>query len=245
MTIDNDDQLEALKEVGGIVRETIDLMAAAVRPGISTLELDEIGAVHLASKGARSAPQLAYDFPSSTCISINDEIAHGIASDRVLEDGDIVNIDVSAEKNGYFGDSGRSMPVGIGHTHLEKLCADTKTALRKAVYACRAGQKINAIGRVIEKEAARGGYTVIPDLCGHGVGASIHEEPQVYNTYHREAREKLGRGLVITIEPFFTNGSGEICEADDGWTLKTRDGSIAAQFEHSFVVTKGQPIILT
>ncbi len=245
MTIDNDDQLEALKEVGRIVRETIDLMQLAVRPGITTRELDELGAKNLAREGATSAPQLAYNFPSATCISVNDEVAHGIAGDRVLENGDIINIDVSAEKNGYFGDSGRSMPVGAGHESLEKLCMDTKTALRKAIYTCTAGQRINAIGRVVEKEAARGGYTVIPDLCGHGVGASIHEEPQVFNTYVKEAREKLGRGLVMTIEPFFTHGIGEIYEADDGWTLKTTDGSIAAQFEHSFVVTKGQPIILT
>ncbi len=245
MTIDNDSQLEALKEIGRIVRETIDLMSLAVWPGVSTLELDELGARNLARQGATSAPQLAYDFPSATCISINDEVAHGIAGDRVLEDGDIVNIDVSAEKGGYFGDSGRSMPVGSGHDHLEKLCMDTKAALRKAIYTCKAGQRMNAVGRIIEREAARGGYNVIPELCGHGVGASIHEEPQVYNTYMKEARQKLGRGLVMTIEPFFTHGSGEIYEADDGWTLKTKDGAIAAQFEHSFVVTKGQPIILT
>lgn len=245
MTIDNDNQLEALKDIGRIVRETIDLMQAAVRPGITTRELDELGARNLAREGAMSAPQLAYDFPSVTCISANDEVAHGIAGDRVLVDGDIINIDVSAEKNGYFSDAGRSMPVGAGHSDLEKLCMDTKTALRKAIYTCKAGQRINAIGRVVEREATRGGYTVIPDLCGHGVGASIHEEPQVFNTYVKEARQKLGRGLVMTIEPFFTHGTGEIYEADDGWTLKTLDGSIAAQFEHSFVVTKGQPIILT
>lgn len=245
MTIDNDDQLEALKEIGRIVRETIDLMQDAVRSGISTRELDELGAKNLAREGAMSAPQLAYDFPAATCISVNDEIAHGIPGDKILRDGDIVNIDVSAEKSGFFGDSGRSMPVGAGHDHLEKLCHDTRKAMRKAVYASRAGQRMNAIGRVIEKEAARGGYNVVPDLCGHGVGASIHEEPQVYNTYVGEAREKLHRGLVLTIEPFFTHGTGEIYEADDGWTLKTTDGTIAAQFEHSFVVTKGRPIILT
>lgn len=245
MTIDNDDQLEALKEIGRIVRETIDMMQAAVRAGVTTRELDELGARNLSREGATSAPQLAYDFPSATCISVNDEVAHGISGDQILSDGDIVNIDVSAEKNGFFGDSGRSMPVGSGHAHLEKLCMDTKTALRKAVYACRVGARMNTVGRIVEKEAARGGYNVIPELCGHGVGASIHEEPQVFNHYVKSDREKMHRGLVMTIEPFFTKGIGEVYEADDGWTLKTTDGAIAAQFEHSFVVTKGQPIILT
>jgi methionyl aminopeptidase len=245
LTIDNDDQLQALKEIGRIVRQTLDLMQAAVRPGISTLELDAMGERNLIAKGARSAPQLAYNFPMATCISVNDEIAHGIASDQVLVDGDIVNIDVSAEKGGFYGDAGRSIPVGSGHENLERMCRDTKKAMNKAVWSTRAGQRINAIGRLIEKEATRGGYNVIPDLCGHGVGAAIHEEPQVPNIHVKENREKLHHGLVLTIEPFFTHGSGDIYEADDGWTLKTCDGSIAAQYEHTFVVTKGQPIILT
>ncbi len=245
MTIDNEEQLTALKEIGRIVRETLDTMQAAVRPGISTLELDEIGARFLISKGARSAPQLVYNFPSATCISVNDIVAHGIASDRVLEDGDIVNIDVTAEKGGFFADSGRSMPVGAGHADLEKLCIDTKKAVQKAVFFCKAGQRINAIGRLIEKEAHRGGYKVIEELCGHGVGAEIHEAPQIFNHYVPEAREKLHRGLVMTIEPFFTKGCAEIYEDDDGWTLRTKDGSIAAQFEHTIVITKSKPIVIT
>lgn len=245
MTIDNDDQLQALKEIGRIVRETIDQMQSAVRPGITTAELDEIGARILAAEGARSAPQLAYDFPSATCISVNDAVAHGIADDYALQDGDIVNIDVSAEKNGVFADSGRSMPVGEGHGSLDQLCLDTQAATRKAVWTCRAGKPMNAIGRLMEKEAAKGGYNIIEELCGHGVGNSIHEEPQVYNTFHKHDREKMHHGLVITIEPFFTRGVGEIFEDDDGWTLRTTDGKVAAQFEHTFVITKGQPIIVT
>lgn len=245
MTIDNDDQLQALREIGRIVRETIDRMQSAVVAGITTKELDDIGAQCLEKEGARSAPQLAYDFPAATCISVNDAVAHGIADGTALKDGDIVNIDVSAEKASFFADSGRSMVVGKGHGHLEQLCHDTRQATNKAVWTCKAGKPMNAVGRLMEKEAAKGSYNLIPDLCGHGVGASIHEEPQVYNTYNRFDRKKMHHGLVMTIEPFFTKGMGEIYEDDDGWTLRTVDGKVAAQFEHTFVVTKGQPIILT
>lgn len=245
MTIEDEVQLDKLKTIGAIVRETLDIMQVQVRPGISTQELDDIGAKFLDEKGARSAPQLAYDFPSATCISVNDIVAHGIAGDYVLQDGDIVNIDVSAEKDGLWADSGRSMPVGAGHGDHEALCVATKTALRKGLYAAKVGQKINAIGRIVEKEAAKSGYNIIQELCGHGVGGSIHEEPSIPHYYDIAAREKLTKGLVITLEPFLTKGTSEIYQDTDGWTLRTVDKTVAAQFEHTIVVTKGAPIIIT
>ena len=145
MTVESDDDLTALKKIGGIVRDCMHEMAEHLRPGITTVELDEIGGRFLATQGARSAPNLAYDFPGHTCISVNDEAAHGIPGERALQDGDLVNIDVSAELNGYWADTGGSFPVGPAKPEIARLCAFTKSARRKAVYAARAGRPINVI----------------------------------------------------------------------------------------------------
>ena len=245
MTIETDDDLAGLKAIGGIVRDCLRAMAGHVRPGITTAELDEIGGRFLAAYGARSAPKLAYDFPGHTCISINDEAAHGIPGPRKLRAGDLVNIDVSAELNGYWADTGGSFPVGQTAPEINRLCDYTRSALRKAVYAARGGRPINVIGRAVQRVAARGGYRVIPDLAGHGVGRGIHEPPTVHNVYVAGERRRLHAGLVITIEPFLTKGAGTVFEAEDGWTLKTGDGALSAQYEHTLVITKGNPIVVT
>ncbi len=245
MTIESDDDLAGLKVIGRIVRNCLREMARHVRPGIATAELDDIGGRYLAAHGARSAPRLAYDFPGHTCISVNDEAAHGVPGPRTLQAGDLVNIDVSAELNGYWTDTGSSFPVGPVAPAVEKLCRTTKAALRKAVYAAKAGRPINAIGRAVEREARRGGYRIIADLAGHGVGRGIHEPPTVSNVYVAGNRQRLHEGLVITIEPFLTEGAGAVFEAEDGWTLKTADGALSAQYEHTLVITKGQPIVVT
>jgi methionyl aminopeptidase len=245
MTIESDDDRSALAAVGRIIRETLAEMARQLCPGMTTAELDAIGGAMLEAEGARSAPRLAYDFPGHTCISVNDEAAHGIPGDRVLRDGDLVNIDVSAERDGYWVDTGGSFPVGPPSEAVADLCAHTRAALRKAVFAAKAGRPINAIAKAVEGEARRGGYNIIDGLAGHGIGRFIHEAPTVANIYSSADRQRLHEGLVIAIEPFLTKGSGAIVEADDGWTLKTADGSLAAQYEHSVVITKGNPIILT
>ena len=245
MTVESDDDLVHLKKVGGIVRRTLREMAQHIRPGITTRELDEIGGRFLDRHGARSAPRLAYEFPGHTCISVNDEAAHGIPGARVLRAGNLVNIDVSAEQDGYWVDTGASFPVGSVSAAAERLCACTRSALRKAVYAAKAGRPINVIGKTVEREARRGGYNIIRELAGHGVGRNIHEPPTVSNFYELKDRQRLTKGLVITIEPFLTEGAGTIRQAEDGWTLKTRDGYLSAQYEHSLVVTRGNPIVLT
>jgi len=245
MTVESDDDLAALKRIGGIVRDCMREIAGHVRPGITTAELDEIGGRFLAAHGAHSAPHLAYDFPGHTCISVNDEAAHGIPGERALKDGDLVNIDVSAELNGYWADTGGSFPVGPAEPEIARLCAFTKSARRKAVYAARAGRPINVIGRAVQREALRGGYRVIPELAGHGVGRGIHEPPTVNNVYVAGDRKRLHEGLVITIEPFLTRGIARVYEAEDGWTLKTMDGALSAQYEHTLVITKGHPIVVT
>ncbi|CAE7785455.1 mapB [Symbiodinium microadriaticum] len=245
MTVDSDDQLAALKRVGQAVRETLALMRALARPGITPRDLDEIGRSKLRDFGARPAPELAYGFPGATCISVNEAIAHGVPDDRPLKTGDLVNIDVSAEIDGYWADSGASFAIGPASPEIRKLCRTTRRALQRAIESVRAGRPLNVIARAVGKEARRAGYRVIPELAGHGVGRSIHEAPTVSNVYDPSNRQTLHEGLVITIEPFLTKGSGRIYQAEDGWTLKTVDGAPAAQFEHSLVVTRGQPVILT
>ncbi len=245
MSIDGIDDIEGLKRAGAAVAAARDTMGAHAVAGVSTLDLDALGRQVLRRHGARSAPQLAYGFPGTTCISINDELAHGIPSERKLRDGDLVNIDVSAELDGYWADSGASFPVGEVKPRLRNLLFTTCAALNDAMGEVRAGAPIRNIGRAVERRAKRAGFRVIRDLCGHGVGRNIHEPPNVPNTFDRRNGDVLHEGLVITIEPFLTTGATSVLEADDGWTLRTRDGSIGAQFEHTLIVTRSQPIVVT
>ena len=245
MVVQNNNDLEGLKAIGRIVRKALDVMQAAVQPGITTGELDLIGGRVLAENGAASAPRSVYDFPGETCISVNDIAAHGIPGDVTLVEGDLVNIDVSAEKNGYFADSGRSIPVGNVTDELLQLCDTTRKAQQQGMMAAKAGRPINSIGKAVEDFARKRGYKIIQSLAGHGIGRSIHEAPTVFNHYEREHNIRLREGLVLTVEPFLTKGQPEIFEDSDGWSLRTVDGTIPAQFEHTFVVTKGRPIVVT
>lgn len=246
MSIDDPKDLEGLKRVGAAVAAARDAMAAGVAPGVTTGDLDAIGRDVLKAHGARSAPQLAYNFPGTTCISVNDELAHGIPSKtRVLREGDLVNIDVSAELDGYWADSGASHPVGAVTAKASSLLSATRKALEEAMAEARAGQPLRNIGRAVERRAKKAGFRVVRNLCGHGVGRHIHEKPSVPNTFDPRERGVLWEGLVITIEPFLTMGASEVVEDDDGWTLRTPDGSLGAQFEHTLVITRNQPIVIT
>jgi methionyl aminopeptidase len=246
MSIDGPEDLLGLQRIGAIVAEVRDRMASQVRTGISTAELDAIGERILEQRGARSAPRLAYDFPGATCISVNDEIAHGIPSpQRVLRAGDLVNIDVSAELDGYWADSGASYPVGEVSGEAQRLLEATRLALEDAMVEARAGQPIRNIGRAVLRRARQHGFRVVRNLCGHGVGRHIHEAPSVRNTFDPRDRTLLADGLVITIEPFLTTGATVAVEDDDGWTLRTPDRSLGAQFEHTMIITKGRPLVVT
>lgn len=245
MTVDNDRDVMGLMAIGKIVGECIQHMLAHVEPGITTGELDEIGATFLKKHGARSAPILTYKFPGATCISINDEAAHGIPGSRVIEPGDLVNIDVSAEKDGYFADSGYTMAVPPVTKEMQDLLDATQQALEIAIDAARAGQPINVIGKAVEAFARKKGYAIIRDLPGHGVGRGLHEEPSVPNHFVRRARRKMTEGMVFTLEPFLTTGKHHIVTDPDGWTLRTRDGSLSAQFEHTVIITNERPILVT
>lgn len=247
MTIETEEDLVQLKIIGRIVAETIKIMGDAIEPGITTLELDQIGKQHLDFHGARSAPQLVYNFPGTTCISVNESIAHGIPSNRALQSGDLINIDVSAELNGYFADSGHSFIVQPNADKSKKeLLRATKQALNKAIDEVKDGMPVNIIGKTIEKHARKSGYSIIRDLGSHGVGRSIHEEPGFIAPYFDPSDKRmLKNGMVITIEPFLSTGATSIYQDRDGWSLKTDKKFMSAQFEHTMVITKNKPILIT
>lgn len=246
MTIENDDDLKKLRTIGRIVYETMMLMRNSMEVGMTTLELDGIGRANLDKYGARSAPEVTYDFPGCTCISINDEAAHGIPSDRRIEAGDVVNIDVSAELDGYFGDTGGTFPVPPVDPRIDYLCQSTRKALRQAMNAARAGARINQIGLAIEKVAHKAGFVTIKDLGSHGIGKSLHDEPHFIPNFHdRRDNRRLSDGQVITIEPFLSTGIQQTTTADDGWTLRTGPGNFSAQYEFTMVITKGKPLVMT
>ena len=246
MSINGEQDVEGLKRVGAVVAAARDAMGAHVAPGVTTAELDAIGKEILDRHGARSAPRLAYGFPGVTCISVNDRIAHGIPSrECVLREGDLVNIDVSAELDGYWADTGASFPVGTVSTQANELLRATRLALEDGMSQARVGAPLRNIGRAVERRAKQCGFQVVRNLGGHGVGRNIHEEPSVPNTFNRQDRTVLRAGLVITIEPFLTLGATMAVQDADGWTLRSSDGSLGAQFEHTMIVTGRGPIVVT
>jgi len=248
LIITTNEQLDKLKEIGRICAMAREAMATAMRPGMTTLELDEIGAKFLAEHGAESAPILTYEFPGATCISINEEIAHGIPGDRVLEEGDLINIDVSAAKDGVFADCGASYILGKGDPRLEKLCRDGKKAMWAGINAVRAGAPLADIGTAIGKVAKKGGYTLIRNLASHGVGDSLHDEPGEVPTWpDKSERRRIQDGLVFTIEPFLSMG-GQMAEQmyeDDEWTLTAEPLAPTVQYEHTLVATPRGAVIVT
>jgi methionyl aminopeptidase len=246
MTIESDQDLKYLKVIGQIVATTLKIMMSNTEPGMTTAELDLIGKQLLDNYGAKSAPKLSYNFPGYTCISINEEAAHGIPGERVIQPGDVVNIDVSAEKNGYFVDTGGSFVVPPSSALKERLLYATRQALDEACLYASAGKPINGIGKSIQQVAKQKGFKIIKNLCGHGVGKSLHEAPkEIHGFYVRQDKRLLKEGMVIAVEPFLSTKSQFVSEADDGWTLTGKTGNLSAQFEHTMVITKGKPIILT
>lgn len=246
MTIENENDLIALKKIGSIVARTLAAMGAALEPGMTTRELDQIGAKLLEAEGARSAPMLAYDFPGATCISVFPDIAHGIPGDRVLKAGDLVNIDVSAELGGYFADTGASFVMAQKAARLERLARDGKRALWAGINSVRAGAKLSDIGRAVQAFADRERYTLIRNLASHGVGRSLHEEPTSIATWEEPGeRRRIHEGMVFTIEPFLSMGSEWAVEGDDDWTLRADTGRPTVQYEHTLVATKRGALVLT
>jgi len=245
MSIRSHQELEKLKAIGRIVRLALDRTRAAVRPGVTTRGLDEIGAQVLAEHGAESAPPKVYGFPGALCISVNDEAIHGIPGDRVIREGDLVKLDLVAEKDGFFADAAVTVLVGAVSDQASRLAQCAQSAFLLAAKQAVVGNRVYDIGRAVEQETRRCGFSVMRDLCGHGVGRTIHESPQVPNFFDRRYRDRLTEGLVITIEPILAAGNGRGELQRDGWTIQTEDGSLSAHFEHTVVVTKSGPLLLT
>ena len=245
MSIESPADLAALKHIGQIVGEILQILRGAVRPGITTGELDALAGEEMRKRGAQSSPKLVYEFPGEMCISVNDEVVHGVPGSRRLEEGDIVKLDLTAQKNGYVADACISVAVGEVSGRAQKLMACAERAFQQALTVARAGNAVNEIGRAVEQEVRRSGFDVVRALTGHGVGRTIHEKPEVANYYEPRNRAELTDGLVLTIEPIITAGRDDIYTASDRWTVKTRDRALSAHFEHTLVITKGEPIILT
>lgn len=248
MTVTSEEQFEKLKAIGGICALARDRMAEALRPGMTTLELDAIGAKILAEHGAESAPIVTYDYPRATCISVNEEVAHGIAGERVIAAGDLVNIDVSAVKDGVFADTGASYLVPSGRPELERLCRDGKRALWAGIGAVKSGAPLAGIGAAVGAFAKKHGYTLITNLASHGVGDSLHDEPVEIPTWtDRSERRRMGEGLVFTVEPFLSLGARLAVERvpSDGWTLVAEPARPAVQFEHTVVATRRGAVVVT
>ena len=228
-----------------MARLTLDVLTEHVRAGVTTAELDAMAARLLAAEGARSAPAVVYGFPGTVLISVNDEIVHAIPGPRRIAPGDLVKIDVTIEKGGYVADTARSIAVEPASGVAHRLVACATASFQAALVVARAGVRVNEIGRAVEREVRRCGFSVVAGLTGHGVGRTIHEAPPVPNQDDRFQRDELTEGLVITIEPMISAGSPRVVQDRDGWTLRTRDGSLSAHYEQTLVITRGAPIVLT
>src|SRR3954471_18479027 len=243
MSIDHPDELAALRAVGRVVAEAIREMARRARPGVTTAELDGIAAEVFARHGARSGPRLDYDFPGTTCISVDDECVHGIPGPRRLRAGQLVKLDVTAELDGFYADACRTVAVGKARGREQRLMAAARSALERGLEQASAGRNVGAIGAAVQTEVERRGFSVCAELSGHGIGRRIHEEPDVPNVAWDGP--ELTDGLVITVEPIIAAGLGSVHVADDGWTIRTDDHSPSAHFEHTIVITDGAPVLLT
>lgn len=247
MTISNDSDLVRLQAIGRIVADTLQAMAAAIEPGMTTRELDDIGRRKLEEAGARSGPELCYDFPGATCISVNEAIAHGVPNERRIEAGDLVNIDVSAEKDGVFADTGASFAVPPVKKPIEKLCRDGRRAMWTGIRQVAANRPLRDIGVAIGDFARRNRYTLVRNLASHGVGRSLHEEPKEIATWpDRAERRTIREGMVFTVEPFLSLG-GNFAEtgAGDQWTLFSTPRAPTVQYEHTVIATRNGALVLT
>jgi methionyl aminopeptidase len=247
LVISSEEELEKLKHIGKICANAIQVMAKAMEPGMTTRELDLIGRQYLDAHGAQSAPEVCYEFPGATCISVNEEVAHGVPGDRVIAAGDLVNIDVSALKDGYFGDTGASFGVAPVAQKTVRLLRDGKRAMTAGISQVKSGARYAAIGETVGKFAKKNGYTLIRNLASHGIGRSLHEYPEEIATWpDRREKRLMKEGQVFTIEPFLSLGGEYADDGDDGvWTLYSEPRALTVQFEHTVVASRNGPVILT
>ena len=245
MSIQSELELEQLRMVGRIVRLALNAMSEAAEPGVTTSQLDAVCAKVLAEHGATSAPKKVYGFPGTACISVNDEVVHGVPGDRVLQLGDLVKLDVTAEKDGFFADAAVTVRLGEVSATADSLARCAESAFHQAMRVARAGYRIYEIGRAVEREVRHNGFSVLREYCGHGVGRTIHEYPTVPNYLDFNNRVRLTDGLVVAIEPIIAAGGNRTTVDRDRWTVRTVDHSLAAHYEHTVVITRGEPVLVT
>jgi methionyl aminopeptidase len=245
MTIQSTNDLAGMRAAGALVGQALREMRSVVEPGMNTEQLDDMGAAFLRRRGARSAPQLTYDFPGFNCISVNDEIVHGIPGPRVLRPNDVLKIDVTAELDGYIADAAITVVLPPGTARANGLAQCAEAAFMKAVKVAAARVPVAELGRAVEAEVKRWGYSVVRDLCGHGVGRGLHEEPSVPNFFSPFTRGRLENGMVIALEPIICESPSAVFEDDDGWTIRTATGCLAAHYEHTIVIREGRAEVLT
>lgn len=245
MSIESPHDLDAMKRIGRIVALILAELRTQVVPGTTTAALDRTCATLLARHEARSGPQIAYNFPGSLCVSVNDEAVHGVPGSRTIQPGDLVKLDLVAEQGGYYADAAVTISVAPATPTARGLAKCARRALDRAFAVLRPGRLVADVGRAIEREVRRSGFRVMPELGGHGVGRAVHEAPSVPNFGDPRERTVLTRGLVLAVEPIVCAGSGALVEDADGWTIRTADGSLAAHHEHTVVVTEQGPLVLT
>lgn len=239
------EDVQTLRRCGLIVADMLERLSKEVAVGVTTGALDEMAGEMLKEHGANSAPRKVYNFPGNICVSLNDEAVHGVPGPRAIQPGDMVKLDVTVELDGWITDAARTVMVEPLDTQADLLARCSETALIRSLALAREGRCVWEIGLAVETIVKKAGFRVLRQLCGHGVGRSIHEPPVIPNFYDRRYRDKLKAGMVITIEPILALTTEDIITADDGWTLKTRDGSLSSHFEHSLLITEREPIILT
>jgi len=245
VTISSEMDLAGMRRVGQVVARTLAHMRAQVRPGVTTAELDAAAARFARGVGARSAPQLTYGFPGFTCISVNEEIVHGIPGPRALAPGDVVKLDVTLELDGYMADSAVTVLVPPVRPEVQRLQRAARVAFNRGLDAARAGRSLREVGQAVEAAARREGTVVLRELAGHGIGRRLHEAPSVPNWADPRASAVLREGLVLALEPMLASEAARVVEEPDGWTLRTHNRVLAVHHEHTIVVRRGAPHVLT
>lgn len=239
------EEIEIMREAAQIVSRTLGKIAEVIKPGINTLLLDELAEDYIRSQNAVPGFKGMYGFPHTLCISVNEAVVHGMPNDRILEEGDIISVDCGAVFEGFYGDHAYTFEVGEVHPEIKKLLEVTKECLYLGIEQCTTSNRIEDIGWAIQQHAEKHGYGVVRDLVGHGLGRSLHEDPQVPNYGRRGRGKKIQNGLTIAIEPMINMGTEKVLQLDDKWTIVTADGKPSAHFEHDVAVVDGKPVILS
>ena len=240
-----EEEIELIRESALIVSKTLGILASEIKPGISTLRLDEIAETHIRDLGAEPGFLGLYDFPNTLCMSPNAQVVHGIPNDEPLKEGDIISIDCGAFKNGFYGDHAYTFAVGEIDPKIEKLLKVTKASLYEGIKNFKKGNRVGDIGYAIQNYCEKEGFGVVRELVGHGLGKTMHEGPEIPNYGRRGRGKKLLDGMVLAIEPMINQGTYKINQLDDGWTILTADGKASAHYEHNVALINGKPELLS